>query len=84
MKEKINELLKELDEQLQTKDLTKIEPARKALEDYYQPIIMRIYQESAPKQGAEGTQQTQGNPFNQMGGDNPFKDAKFTQAEEVK
>ena len=83
-KEKINELLKELDEQLQTKDLAKIEPARKALEDYYQPIIMRIYQESAPKQGAEGTQQTQGNPFNQMGGDNPFKDAKFTQAEEVK
>lgn len=83
-KEKINELLKELDEQLQTKDLEKIEPARKALEDYYQPIIMRIYQEFVPKQGAEGAQQAQGNPFNQMGGDNPFKDAKFTQAEEVK
>ena len=48
-KEKINELLKELNEQLQTKDLEKIEPARKALEDYYQPIIMRIYKESAPQ-----------------------------------
>ena len=83
-KEKINELLKELNEQLQTKDLKKIEPARKALEDYYQPIIMRIYQESAPQHGAEGAQQAQGNPFAQMGGDNPFKDATFTQAEEVK
>lgn len=82
-KEKINELLKEFDEQLQTKDLEKIEPARKALEDYYQPIITRIYQESAPKQG-EQPQQAQGNPFAQMGGDNPFKDAEFTQAEEVK
>ena len=80
-KEKINELLKELDEQLQTKDLEKIEPARKALEDYYQPIIMRIYQESAPKQDA---QQAQGNPFAQMGGDNPFKDAEVVDAEEVK
>ena len=83
-KEKINELLKELNEQLQTKDLEKIEPARKALEDYYQPIIMRIYQETAPQQGAEGAQQAQGNPFAQMGVDNPFKDATFTQAEEVK
>ncbi len=83
-KEKINELLKELNEQLQTKDLEKIEPARKALEDYYQPIIMRIYQETAPLQGAEGAQQAQGNPFAQMGGDNPFKDATFTKAEEVK
>ena len=83
-KEKINELLKELNEQLQTKDLEKIEPARKALEDYYQPIIMRIYQETAPQQGAEGAQQAQGNPFAQMCGDNPFKDATFTQAEEVK
>ena len=82
-KEKINELLKEFDEQLQTKDLEKIEPARKALEDYYKPIITRIYQESAPKQG-EQPQQAQGNPFTQMGGDNPFKDAEFTQAEEVK
>lgn len=80
-KEKINELLKELNEQLQTKDLEKIEPARKALEDYYQPIIMRIYKETAPQQGA---QQAQGNPFAQMGVDNPFKDATFTQAEEVK
>ena len=80
-KEKINELLKELNEQLQTKDLEKIEPARKALEDYYQPIIMRIYQETAPQQGA---QQAQGNPFAKMGVDNPFKDATFTQAEEVK
>ena len=83
-KEKINELLKELNEQLQTKNLEKIEPARKALEDYYQPIIMRIYQETAPQQGAEGAQQAQGNPFAQMGGDNPFKDATFTKAEEVK
>ena len=91
-KEKINELLKELNEQLQTKDIEKIEPARKALEDYYQPIIMRIYQENAPKQGTEGAQQAQGNsfgnsfgnPFAQMGGNNPFKDATFTQAEEVK
>ena len=82
-KEKINELLKEFDEQLQTKDLEKIEPARKALEDYYQPIITKIYQESAPKQG-EQSQQTQSNPFAQMGGDNPFKDAEDVQAEEVK
>ncbi len=82
-KEKINELLKEFDEQLQTKDLEKIEPARKALEDYYQPIITRIYQESAPKQG-EQSQQAQSNPFAQMGGDNPFKDAEDVQAEEVK
>ena len=82
-KEKINELLKEFDEQLQTKDLEKIEPARKALEDYYQPIITRIYKESAPKQG-EQPQQAQGNPFARMGGDNPFKDAEDVQAEEVK
>lgn len=79
-KEKINELLKEFDEQLQTKDLEKIEPARKALEDYYQPIITRIYQESAPKQD---TQQNS-NPFAQMGGDNPFKDAEVIDAEEIK
>ena len=53
---------------------------------------MRIYQENAPKQGTEGAQQAQGNsfgnsfgnPFAQMGGNNPFKDATFTQAEEVK
>lgn len=79
-KEKINELLKEFDEQLQTKDLEKIESARKALEDYYQPIIIRIYQESAPKQD---TQQNS-NPFAQMGGDNPFKDGEVIDAEEIK
>lgn len=79
-KEKINELLKEFDEQLQTKDLEKIESARKSLEDYYQPIITKIYQESAPKQD---TQQNS-NPFAQMGGDNPFKDAEVIDAEEIK
>ena len=42
---------------------------------------MRIYKETAPQPGA---QQAQGNPFDQMGVDNPFKDATFTQAEEVK
>ena len=82
-KNNIEELVKELDEQLQTKDLEKIEPAQKKLEEAFTPIITRIYQESAPKQG-EQSQQAQGNPFAQMGGDNPFKDAEFTQAEEVK
>ena len=87
-KQQIEPLLKEFDEALQTKDLAKIEPAQKKLEDVFNPIITRIYQESAPKQDA----QQNSNPFAQMGGDNPFKNAQFTngndaeevQAEEVK
>lgn len=82
-KTKIQDLVTKLNDALQTKDLDKIEPERKALEEYYQPIITRIYQESMPKQGDE-TQTTGSNPFEAMGSDNPFKDATFTQAEEVK
>lgn len=72
-KEKINELLKELNEQLQTKDLEKIEPARKALEDYYQPIIMRIYQETQ--------QQGQSQQSNNQSSDD--QDIEEVHAEEV-
>lgn len=82
-KKNIEELLKELDEQLQTKDLEKIEPAQKKLEDAFNPIISKIYQEAAAQQ-AQGQPQTDSNPFAQMGGDNPFKDAEFTDAEEIK
>lgn len=88
-KQQIEPLLKELDEALQTKDLAKIEPAQKALDDVFKPIITRIYKETAPQQDASQNS----NPFSQMNGDNPFNntqqftntnDAQDVTAEEVK
>lgn len=88
-KTKLEELNTKLDEALQTNELEKIEEAQKNLEEVFNPIITKIYQEAAAnaQQGTDpdgGATGAQGNPFAQMGGDNPFKDATFTQAEEVK
>lgn len=87
-KTKLEELSTKLDEALQTNELEKIEEAQKNLEEVFNPIITKIYQEAAVNaQGTDtdgGAKGAQGNPFAQMGGDNPFKDATFTKAEEVK
>ena len=87
-KKKLEELSTKLDEALQTNELEKIEEAQKNLEEVFNPIITKIYQEAAANaQGTDpdgGVKGAQGNPFAQMGGDNPFKDATFTKAEEVK
>ena len=93
-KKQIEELATKLEEELATKDLEKIEAAQKALDEVYGPIITRIYKESAPQGtdpdgGVKGETGHMGsNPFEAMGGDNPFKDVKFeaqdVQAEEVK
>lgn len=88
-KTKLEELNTKLDEALQTNELDKIEEAQKNLEEVFNPIITKIYQEAAAnaQQGTDsdgGATGAQGNPFAQMGGDNPFKDATFTKAEEVK
>lgn len=50
---KIKELCSNLDEALKAKDIEKIESTKKELEDYYSPIISRIYSESAPAQPTE-------------------------------
>ena len=74
-KKRLNDLLDDLDEAVKTRDLTKIEPAQKAVEDVFGPIAQRIYAEGQPQAGGEG--QPNPNPF--AGTDSPFANADFTQ-----
>ena len=74
-KKRLNDLLDDLDEAVKTRDLTKIEPAQKSVEDVFGPIAQRIYAEGQPQAGGEG--QPNPNPF--AGTDNPFANADFTQ-----
>lgn len=50
---KIEELKGKLDEALKSKEVEKIESSQKELEEYYSPIITRIYSESAEGTTAE-------------------------------
>ena len=79
-KNEIKPLLDEFNEKLKTRNLDEIRPVKENLEKVFQPIITKIYEEAAKNaqaaQGAEGATQTE-NPFNTMGGDNPFAGADF-------
>jgi len=67
----LNPLIDELDEKLKTRDLEQIRPAKENLEKVFNPMITKIYQESAPKpENGEGAS-TEGNPFEGTGA-NPF------------
>lgn len=73
-KTQLHDLCEKLDEAIKSKNLTDIENAKKALSEVYEPIITRIYKEVNPN-----PEQTGENPFANMPGDGPFKDAQFTQ-----
>ena len=70
----LNPLISELDEKLKTRDLEQIRPAKENLEKVFNPIITKIYEESAPKQqNGTGTNEGGANPFENVSG-NPFGD----------
>ena len=70
-------LIDELEEKLKTRDLEQIRPAKENLEKVFQPIITKIYEEAAKEAQAnnpEGNTQGGANPFENLGGNNPFND----------
>jgi molecular chaperone DnaK len=81
-KTQINELIEKLESKISSRNVEEIKAAKDELEKVFQPIVTKIYEDiakqSQAQQSAEG--QPQQNPFEQMGGDNPFANAEFTEA----
>ena len=69
----LNGYIDTLEEAIKGRDVNSITAAQKGLEDAFQPIITKIYQNAG---GAAQEQQNAGNPFENMAGDNPFTEAK--------
>lgn len=82
-KTQINSKIDTLEEAIKGRDVNSIKSAKQGLEEVFQPIITKIYEDvakqSQAQQGADG-QSTGQNPFEQMGAENPFKDTNFTEA----
>lgn len=73
-KAQLNGLIETLDEAIKGRDVNSITSAQKGLEDAFQPIITKIYQNAA---GSAEQQTSEENPFSEAtGGENPFSEAK--------
>lgn len=73
-KAQLNGLIETLDEAIKGRDVNSITSAQKELEDAFQPIITKIYQNAA---GSAEQQTSAENPFSEAtGGENPFSEAK--------
>ena len=73
-KAQLNGLIETLDEAIKGRDVNSITSAQKGLEDAFQPIITKIYQNAA---GSAEQQASTENPFSEAtGGENPFSEAK--------
>jgi len=71
----LNGYIDTLEEAIKGRDVNSITAAQKGLEDAFQPIITKIYQNAASSAQQNGS--TDGtNPFENMGGENPFTEAK--------
>jgi molecular chaperone DnaK len=77
-KNELNPLIEALEEKIKTRNVEEIKAAKEALEKVFQPIITKIYEEAAKASQANNAdgQSAQGNPFEQMGSENPFTEAK--------
>ena len=73
-KTQLNGLIETLDEAIKGRDVNSITSAQKGLEDAFQPIITKIYQNAA---GSAEQQASTENPFSEAAnGENPFSEAK--------
>jgi len=70
-KTNINKLVEELEAKVATKNINDITAAQEELTKAWEPIAKRIYEASAPQQPTDGDS-VNSNPFEAMGGDNPF------------
>jgi molecular chaperone DnaK len=71
----LNGYIDTLEEAIKGRDVNSITAAQKGLEDAFQPIITKIYQNAASSAQQNGS--TDGtNPFENNGGENPFTEAK--------
>lgn len=62
-KTKLTELIKNLEEKIESKNMEDIEKAYSELNDYYAPIATEIYKSKAPEQTQETTDDMPKNPF---------------------
>lgn len=78
-KTKLNGYLETLEEAIKGRDVNSVKSAKQGLEEVFQPIITKIYEDVA-KENAANNAQTNGtpeNPFNNMNFEsNPFTEAK--------
>lgn len=76
-KNELKPLIETLEEAIKGRDVESIKAAKKGLEDVFQPIITKIYENVAKASQANGNNQTGGeNPFENMGAENPFSEAQ--------
>jgi molecular chaperone DnaK len=76
-KNELKPLIETLEEAIKGRDVESIKAAKKGLEDVFQPIITKIYENVAKASQANGNNKTGGeNPFENMGTENPFSEAQ--------
>jgi molecular chaperone DnaK len=76
-KTKLNGYIDTLEEAIKGRDINSIKSAKQGLEDVFQPIITKIYEDVA-KQNQSENGQSQDNPFTEATeGQNPFDNMKF-------
>lgn len=81
-KTQINSKVETLEEAIKGRDVNSIKSAKQGLEEVFQPIITKIYEDVAKQTQAQQTSEGQAkNPFDNMKmEDNPFTNANFTEA----
>lgn len=81
-KTQINSKVETLEEAIKGRDVNSIKSAKQGLEEVFQPIITKIYEDVAKQTQAQQAGEGQAkNPFDNMKmEDNPFTNANFTEA----